>query len=125
MSWKVCLPQKVLLLMALCSSCSRAQAKAYDIGGKVLWPGMETPLTAMYQNNLRFSFRVKCSDCHVGDEVAAAKIKLILSTNGEIVRYGWTRGDGRFNIPNIPVGSHLLEVSAIGLLYPEVRDTAN
>ncbi len=60
-----------------------------------------------------------------GDEVAASKIKLILSTNGEIVRYGWTRGDGRFKIPNVPVGSHLLEVSALGLLYPEVRQTAN
>ena len=53
----------------------------------------------------------------------AAKIKLILSTNGDIVRYGWTRGDGRFKIANVPVGSHLLEVSAIGLLYPEVQIT--
>lgn len=50
-------------------------------------------------------------------------MKLILSTNGEIVRYGWTRGDGRFKIPNVPVGSHLLEIAAIGLLYPEVRDS--
>ncbi|CAL5228613.1 g11776 [Coccomyxa viridis] len=83
------------LLLALgSSSSSRAQAKSYDIGGKVLWPG---------------------------DEVAASKIKLILSTNGEIVRYGWTRGDGRFKIPNVPVGSHLLELSALGLLYPELR----
>lgn len=94
MSRKASLPRIVLLLLALCSSSSGAQATAYDIGGKVLWPG---------------------------DEVSAAKIKLILSTNGEIVRYGWTRGDGRFKIPKVPVGSHLLEVSAIGLLYPELR----
>lgn len=54
-----------------------------------------------------------------GDELPAAKIKLILSGNGEIVRYAWPRGDGRFRIPSVPAGSHLLEVSAIGMIYPQ------
>lgn len=56
-----------------------------------------------------------------GDEVSAAKLKLILSTDGKITRYGWTRGDGRFRIPNVPAGPYLLEVSAINMMYPQVQ----
>lgn len=57
---------------------------------------------------------------YAGDEVIAAKVKLILSTNGNITRYGWVRGDGKFSIPGVPAGSHLLEVSAINMIYPQV-----
>ena len=58
--------------------------------------------------------------CHADDITSAAKVKLILSTDGAIQKYAWPQPDGRFAIYNVPAGSHLLDVAAVGLVYPQV-----
>lgn len=114
------------LLLIICSSTTWAQPRLHDIDGKVVWPGTRrmqkpTPSILPYQRGTNQVSMMVAWDS--GDEVSAAKIKLILSTNGEIVRYGWARGDGRFRISSVPAGSHQLEVSAIGMIYPQVSST--
>ncbi len=58
---------------------------------------------------------------YTGDIISAASIKLILSTDGTIQKYAWPQPDGKFAIHNVPAGSHLLDVAAVGLVYPQVR----
>ena len=75
---------------------------------------------ACIQYHIYLLFTASMSCWCAGDEVTAAKVKLILSTNGNITRFGWVRGDGIFSIPGVTAGSHLLEVSAINMIYPQV-----
>lgn len=48
-------------------------------------------------------------------------MKLILSTDGLLQKYAWPQPDGKFVIHNVPAGSHLLDIAAVGLTYPQVR----
>lgn len=58
---------------------------------------------------------------HVEDVTRASKIKLVLNLETGSKLYGWPQADGQFAIHNVPEGTHLLDVNAIGLVYPQVR----
>jgi len=51
---------------------------------------------------------------------SAAKMKLILNLEGGRKIYGWPKADGAFSLTNVPEGTHLLDVVASGLVYPQV-----
>lgn len=73
---------------------SLAAASTQTIDGRILWPEEVT---------------------------SAAKIKLILNLEGGRKLYGWPKADGAFSLTNVPEGTHLLDVVASGLVYPQVR----
>lgn len=50
----------------------------------------------------------------------AAKVKLVLSLDSGRTLYGWPRADGGFVLHDVPEGTHLLDVRATGLVYPQV-----
>lgn len=54
------------------------------------------------------------------EDTSAARIKLILSSHGLIHSYGWPQPDGNFVLHNVPAGSHMLDIAAIGVIYPQV-----
>lgn len=84
----------LLVRSAALSDALTSRPKGFTIQGKVLWPD---------------------------DLTSAAKVKLILSTDGMLQKYAWPQPDGKFAIHNVPAGSHLLDIAAIGLTYPQLR----
>jgi len=77
---------------------SLAAAATQVIDGRILWPEEVT---------------------------SAAKMKLILNLEGGRKIYGWPKADGAFSLTNVPEGTHLLDVVASGLVYPQVRLEVN
>jgi hypothetical protein len=59
--------------------------------------------------------------CFAEDVSSAAKIKVVLNLEGGRKVYGWPKADGAFSLTNVPEGTHLLDVVASGLIYPQVR----
>ncbi len=36
-------------------------------------------------------------------------------------KYAWPQPDGKFVIHDVPAGAHLLDIAAVGLMYPQVK----
>ena len=51
----------------------------------------------------------------------AANIRLQLRVNGGKMDMTWPKANGAFTFLDIPEGSHLLDVVAVDLIYPQVR----
>ena len=62
-----------------------------------------------------------CKYSLVEEVTRASKIKLVLNLEAGSKLYGWPQADGQFAIHNVPEGTHLLDVNAIGLVYPQVN----
>ncbi|KAK9829293.1 hypothetical protein WJX72_004990 [[Myrmecia] bisecta] len=55
------------------------------------------------------------------DGPTPAKMKLLLAVDGGQPRAGFPKADGTFVFHDVPPGTHLLDVSVIGLVYPQIR----
>lgn len=92
--------REVMLVAALLllTSWKAAEGSSQTIEGKVLWPD---------------------------DVTKAAKIKLVMNMEHGHKIFAWPRADGAFTFHGVPEGVHLLDVNAIGLLYPQIRLDVN
>ena len=58
------------------------------------------------------------------DEITqASKIRLVMNLDTGRKLFSWPRADGSFTFNGVPEGTHLLDVNAIGLVYPQVSLT--
>ncbi|KAL3161612.1 hypothetical protein ABBQ32_010470 [Trebouxia sp. C0010 RCD-2024] len=53
--------------------------------------------------------------------VKVSKIKLVLSLNGGYELQAFPTVDGSFLFPEVPAGTHMLDVISVDLLFPQVR----
>lgn len=58
--------------------------------------------------------------CLAEEVISAARIKLVLNLEAGQQIFGWPKADGSFSIHGVPEGTHLLDVIALGLIYPQV-----
>ncbi|XP_057799986.1 ER membrane protein complex subunit 7 homolog [Salvia miltiorrhiza] len=88
----------ILLLLPSAFGISNRNSEGYSINGKVRFPGFSTT---------GFGLPAKVSN-----------IKIILN-GGEKVTF--VRPDGYFSFHNVPAGTHLIEVAAVGYFFSPVR----
>ena len=50
-----------------------------------------------------------------------SRVRLILTLDGGNQQLAWARPDASFRFHEVPPGSHLLDVVAMGLVFPQVR----
>lgn len=54
------------------------------------------------------------------DAIQAGQVRLQLTLDGGRQRLAWPVASGKFSFPEVPHGSHLLDILAVGVLYPQV-----
>jgi hypothetical protein len=111
--------------LAIVISAAAAPASAqqtFAVRGKVLWPG-DRGRPAL-QPCSRHDACTNLVDWHAEEETSAAKIKLILSTHGVPQKYAWPQPDGAFVFHGVPAGSHMLDLAAINVIYPQASPGA-
>lgn len=52
--------------------------------------------------------------------IKSSKIKLVLSINGGSEQQAFPTIDGSFLFPDVPAGTHMLDVISVDLLFPQV-----
>ncbi|KAK9806592.1 hypothetical protein WJX73_005689 [Symbiochloris irregularis] len=74
-------------------TAAQAVSTSATISGKLLWPE---------------------------ETVQAGDVRLLLTLDGGQQVYAWPQASGRFAFHEVPAGSHLLDILAVGAVYPEV-----
>ena len=54
------------------------------------------------------------------DTIRVADVRLQLTLDGGKHRLAWPLASGKFSFQEVPHGSHLLDVLAVGMIYPQV-----
>ena len=106
------------------STSSSLHKRAYTVSGRLIWPGEDlqsVPLLLELLTCAAGSCTVASSHTLCTDSVAkAANIRLQLRVNGGKMDMTWPKASGAFTFLDIPEGSHLLDVVAVDLIYPQV-----
>ena len=50
----------------------------------------------------------------------ASEVRLLLTLDGGQQQLAWPQASGKFAFQNVPKGVHLLDVLAIGAIFPQV-----
>ena len=66
-------------------------------------------------------FSCSCNSAAAADVARSANTRLQLRLDGGKTDITWPKASGAFTFLNVPEGSHLLDVVAIDVLYPQVR----
>lgn len=61
-----------------------------------------------------------CRAVFADQNVKGSKIKLVLSLNGGYELQAFPTIDGSFLFPEVPAGTHMLDVVCVDLLFPQV-----
>lgn len=61
-----------------------------------------------------------CGAVFADQNVKVSKIKLVLSLNGGYELQAFPTVDGSFLFPEVPAGTHMLDVISVDLLFPQV-----
>lgn len=69
-----------------------------------------------------YSVNICCTCCAVfaDQNIKSSKIKLVLSINGGSEQQAFPTIDGSFLFPDVPAGTHMLDVISVDLLFPQV-----
>ena len=67
------------------------------------------------------SCRQTSSVAFAEEVTSPAKIKVVLNLDSGHKLLAWPKSDGGFVLHGVPEGAHLLDVYAIGLVYPQAR----
>eukprot|EP00959_Pyramimonas_sp_CCMP1952_P050871 1062660-Pyramimonas_sp.AAC.1 len=66
---------------------------------------------------------MRCIRCYA--ELKASMVEITLTVSGSELRKTFPRADGAFKFSDVPPGTHLIEVVALGYFFPPVRDEAS
>lgn len=80
------------VLVAVCFLSRSEAVESSTLAGKLVWPE---------------------------DAIQAGQVRLQLTLDGGRQRLAWPVASGKFSFPEVPHGSHLLDILAVGVLYPQ------
>ena len=97
---------------------------SHPVEGRIRLPGTVPGRTKPLQSTIRIWY----TDCtpnsfavFADKNIQGSKIKLVLSINGGSDLQAFPTIDGSFLFPDVPAGTHMLDVISIDLLFPQVR----
>lgn len=114
---------QLLCLLYFCSATVQAVSKTATVSGKLLWPGGSVIVCASRTSLAQILpserlLRLALFDTE--ETVQAGDVRLLLTLDGGQQVYAWPQASGRFAFHEVPAGSHLLDILAVGAIYPEV-----
>ena len=114
------LPHRVLLAVGILIGTS--PVRSLPVEGRLRLPGtLGFELAAAHTNCSTRRARCTCYAVFADQNIKSSKIKLVLSVNGGSELQAFPTIDGSFLFPDVPAGTHMLDVISVDLLFPQAR----
>ena len=91
------------------------------VEGRLRLPGTgSSELTVTHTNCAACRMQDLCCAVFADKSIKSSKIKLVLSINGGSELQAFPTIDGSFLFPDVPAGTHMLDVISVDLHFPQV-----